>query len=221
MTGDVTDQVNDLVTRSISEHLTERMQRHHSTVNGGEQRAALAKVIQLFDPKPADASGGELLGRMPPQVGRIELERPEHKRKKPGIVRAFVEREKGFEPSTSTLARWHSTTELLPRLTPRQRQRGSLHRPRSSTRQQLRSHLDRKRSDLRPGGLRAVDNGPSNAAESPLFPRARAAPRAGARLAFRSQSLTRSPRGPAACLRERGRRRLRRRCPPRLKEPRR
>src|SRR5438270_184043 len=26
----------------------------------------------------------------------------------------IVEREKGFEPSTSTLARWHSTTELLP-----------------------------------------------------------------------------------------------------------
>ena len=26
----------------------------------------------------------------------------------------FFEREKGFEPSTSTLARWHSTTELLP-----------------------------------------------------------------------------------------------------------
>ena len=26
------------------------------------------------------------------------------------------EREKGFEPSTSTLARWHSTTELLPRV---------------------------------------------------------------------------------------------------------
>jgi hypothetical protein len=27
----------------------------------------------------------------------------------------FSEREKGFEPSTSTLARWHSTAELLPR----------------------------------------------------------------------------------------------------------
>jgi hypothetical protein len=26
------------------------------------------------------------------------------------------EREKGFEPSTSTLARWHSTTELLPQM---------------------------------------------------------------------------------------------------------
>src|SRR3954469_21959410 len=37
------------------------------------------------------------------------------KRKKPGVSRAFLEREKGFEPSTSTLARWHSTTELLPR----------------------------------------------------------------------------------------------------------
>src|ERR1022692_1020294 len=29
-----------------------------------------------------------------------------------------LEREKGFEPSTSTLARWHSTTELLPRNEP-------------------------------------------------------------------------------------------------------
>ena len=27
-----------------------------------------------------------------------------------------MEREKGFEPSTSTLARLHSTTELLPRV---------------------------------------------------------------------------------------------------------
>ena len=30
--------------------------------------------------------------------------------------RGKVEREKGFEPSTSTLARLHSTTELLPRI---------------------------------------------------------------------------------------------------------
>jgi hypothetical protein len=28
-------QVNDLVTRSISGHLTEKMQTHYSTVNGG------------------------------------------------------------------------------------------------------------------------------------------------------------------------------------------
>lgn len=46
-------QVNDLVTRSISGHLTEAMQHHYSTVNGAEQRAALAKVIRLVDARPA------------------------------------------------------------------------------------------------------------------------------------------------------------------------
>ena len=46
-------QVNDLVTRSISGHLTEQMQHHYSTVNGTEQRAALAKVIRLVDARPA------------------------------------------------------------------------------------------------------------------------------------------------------------------------
>lgn len=51
-------QVNDLVTRSISGHLTERMQHHYSTVNGGEQRAALAKVISLFS-TPGGEEGGE------------------------------------------------------------------------------------------------------------------------------------------------------------------
>ena len=40
------------------------------------------------------------------------------KRKKPTFVSflpPFLEREKRFELSTSTLARWHSTAELLPR----------------------------------------------------------------------------------------------------------
>jgi integrase len=43
-------QIGDLVTRSISGHQTERMQHHYSTVNGGEQRAALARVVALFEP---------------------------------------------------------------------------------------------------------------------------------------------------------------------------
>lgn len=57
--------VSDLVTRSISGHLTEAMQRHYSTVNGAEQRAALAKVIRLVDHRSAapataaNAPGGE------------------------------------------------------------------------------------------------------------------------------------------------------------------
>ena len=33
-----------------------------------------------------------------------------------GLTIMSVEREKGFEPSTSTLARLHSTTELLPQV---------------------------------------------------------------------------------------------------------
>jgi integrase len=52
-------QVNDLVTRSISGHLTDQMQRHYSTVNGAEQRDALAKVIRLFDHRPSGEVGGE------------------------------------------------------------------------------------------------------------------------------------------------------------------
>lgn len=36
-------QVTDVITRSISGHLTEGMQRHYSTVSGEEQRQALAK----------------------------------------------------------------------------------------------------------------------------------------------------------------------------------
>ena len=41
-------RVDDLVTRSISGHMTETMQHHYSTVSGAEQRRAVAQVIQLF-----------------------------------------------------------------------------------------------------------------------------------------------------------------------------
>src|SRR5450755_509269 len=40
-------RVDALVTRSISGHLTERMQHHYSTVNSDEQRQGIAKVIEL------------------------------------------------------------------------------------------------------------------------------------------------------------------------------
>jgi hypothetical protein len=63
-------QVNDLVTRSISGHLTETMQHHYSTVNGNEQREALAKVIRLFA-NEARVSSGEDGGEGGSQVGRI------------------------------------------------------------------------------------------------------------------------------------------------------
>ena len=42
-----TAEVRDIVTRSISGHSTEAMQRHYSTVSGKEQREGLAKVVEL------------------------------------------------------------------------------------------------------------------------------------------------------------------------------
>lgn len=56
--------VRSIVTRSISGHLTERMQEHYSTVNAAEQRQSIAKVIDLMKVRqerqaastPADAS---------------------------------------------------------------------------------------------------------------------------------------------------------------------
>jgi integrase len=55
-------QVQDVVTRSISGHLTEGMQRHYSTVSGDEQRQALAKVIDLTRVpagRPVHLGGGQ------------------------------------------------------------------------------------------------------------------------------------------------------------------
>lgn len=49
-------EVQDLVTRSISGHLTEKMQHHYSTVRGEEQQAGLAKVINLMTARAANAS---------------------------------------------------------------------------------------------------------------------------------------------------------------------
>jgi integrase len=68
-------QVQDVVTRSISGHLTEGMQRHYSTVSGEEQRRALARVIDLTrgpaggDPPPR---GGQQGGQQAGEGGQQE-----------------------------------------------------------------------------------------------------------------------------------------------------
>jgi hypothetical protein len=41
-------QLHDVVTRSISGHQTEQMQRHYSTAQADEQREELAKVYSLM-----------------------------------------------------------------------------------------------------------------------------------------------------------------------------
>jgi integrase len=74
-------QVGDLVTRSISGHATEAMQRHYSTVVFDEQRRGIASVIQLLEPHtllPGRPNSpplvGREVGRRLPEVGRIEGE---------------------------------------------------------------------------------------------------------------------------------------------------
>lgn len=52
-------QVKDIVTRSISGHATEEMQDHYSTVDGDEQRGALAKVVSLAGFRDALAGAPE------------------------------------------------------------------------------------------------------------------------------------------------------------------
>jgi integrase len=47
--------VHDVVTRSISGHLTERMQHHYSTANAVEQREGIARVIELAGRRHAPA----------------------------------------------------------------------------------------------------------------------------------------------------------------------
>ena len=49
-------QVEDIVTRSISGHATERMQHHYSTVRGDDQRRSIAKVIDLMTARETRAS---------------------------------------------------------------------------------------------------------------------------------------------------------------------
>lgn len=48
------------MTRSISGHLTERMQHHYSTVSADEQERGLAQVIRLITPPKGtpEAPGG-------------------------------------------------------------------------------------------------------------------------------------------------------------------
>jgi hypothetical protein len=65
-------EVNDVVTRAISGHATEAMQRHYSTVRGDEVRTGLAKVITLAglrDARSGGKSGGT--GAEPEKEARV------------------------------------------------------------------------------------------------------------------------------------------------------
>jgi integrase len=52
-------EVESVVTRSISGHLTEQMQLHYSTVNPDEQRRSIGKVIDLMQVREQRAGGAQ------------------------------------------------------------------------------------------------------------------------------------------------------------------
>jgi integrase len=51
-------EVKDVVTRAISGHATVTMQHHYSTVNAGELRSSMAKVVSLAGFREALTPGG-------------------------------------------------------------------------------------------------------------------------------------------------------------------
>jgi len=58
-----TAEVHDVVTRSISGHTTETMQRHYSTAAAAEQRDGIGRVLHLVKAKPATPKAGEKAGK--------------------------------------------------------------------------------------------------------------------------------------------------------------
>lgn len=69
-----TAKIENIVTRSISGHLTEQMQDHYSTVRGPEQREGISRVVDLMRPRTDDASGA------PSGAPRPEVVRPNRPR---------------------------------------------------------------------------------------------------------------------------------------------
>jgi hypothetical protein len=65
-------EVRDVVTRSISGHATEEMQRRYSTVSPVEQQTSLARVLRLMDFRKGErrpGRGGEGSGEGHPSSG--------------------------------------------------------------------------------------------------------------------------------------------------------
>jgi hypothetical protein len=85
------------ITKSINGSGAVGLSFKSALLSVGSARTALAHSAELLEPRRVSSRHKR---RMPTFAGRHST--------------SILEREKGFEPSTSTLARWHSTAELLP-----------------------------------------------------------------------------------------------------------
>lgn len=81
--------VDPVVRRALTGHVTEEMQQHYSNVGLDEKRAPVAGALRLVSPESGDQGGDQRKSR-----SAKEANRP-----------VFLERDKGFEPSTSSLGR--------------------------------------------------------------------------------------------------------------------
>jgi hypothetical protein len=93
-------KVKDVVTRSISGHTTEAMQRHYSTVRGEQQRQGIARVVDVMTVRarrgsaPSDNASSEVpLGPSsgsetgPSSVPRkVVLGKREYHGRRPGLI---------------------------------------------------------------------------------------------------------------------------------------
>jgi hypothetical protein len=70
-----TTQVADVVTRSISGHATEQMQRHYSIVSETEQAEWLAKVLRMMDFR-GRAPVGAAVGASPDETAKTQKAEP-------------------------------------------------------------------------------------------------------------------------------------------------
>jgi len=87
--------VDAVVRRALTGHVTERMQHHYSHVGNDEKRAAMAGVLRLVPPRTGDFGGdqsGDRGGISRPAQRESRSNRPES-----------LERDTGVEPATFSL----------------------------------------------------------------------------------------------------------------------
>ena len=71
-------QVEAIITKSISGHLTDRMREHYSTVTPEEQRRSIGNVVELFDPARSSnvsAASGGVSGGVRADVGGVKTKK--------------------------------------------------------------------------------------------------------------------------------------------------
>ena len=93
--------VDAVVRRALTGHVTEEMQRHYSTVGMDEKRAAVAGVLRVLD--GGLSKSGTNGGTAPKAEGQTTLEGSTSRPVRTANSNTSLERDTGFEPATFSL----------------------------------------------------------------------------------------------------------------------